>query len=207
MSTYSNKFLEALLSVDKQACFALLEKRFRADSSFSSIENLIIESLQKVGEGWENGTVSLSQVYMSGVICEELFDKYIAIKTPFIDTVQKIGILTLNDHHTLGKRIVTALVHSYGYNILDLGSGLSPEKAVTLIKQAQLDIIFVSTLMLHSALKIKNLKELLIKENLSVKVIVGGAPFRFDENLWQKVNAVGCCTSAFDTLKYYKEVK
>ena len=124
MSTYSNKFLEALLSVDKQACFALLEKRFRADSSFSSIENLIIESLQKVGEGWENGTVSLSQVYMSGVICEELFDKYIAIKTPFIDTVQKIGILTLNDHHTLGKRIVTALVHSYGYNILDLGSGL-----------------------------------------------------------------------------------
>lgn len=30
--------------------------------------------------------------------------------------------------------------------------------------------------MLHSALKIKNLKELLIKENLSVKVIVGGAP-------------------------------
>ena len=28
MSTYSNKFLEALLSVDKQACFALLEKRF-----------------------------------------------------------------------------------------------------------------------------------------------------------------------------------
>ena len=81
MSTYSNKFLEALLSVDKQACFALLEKRFRADSSFSSIENLIIESLQKVGEGWENGTVSLSQVYMSGVICEELFDKYIAIKT------------------------------------------------------------------------------------------------------------------------------
>ena len=54
--------------------------------------------------------------------------------------------------------------------------------------------------------KIKNLKELLIKENLSVKVIVGGAPSRFDENLWQKVNADGCSTSAFDTLKYFKEV-
>ena len=207
MSTYSNKFMDALLSVDKKACFDLLEKRFRADSSFSTVENLITDALQKIGEGWEDGSISLSQVYMSGVICEELFEKYIITNTHFPSNQKKVGILTLNDHHTLGKRIITSIVNSYGYNIMDLGHGLSPEEALDLIIENNLDILLISTLMLHSALKVKTLKDLLLKQNISTKLIVGGAPFRMDENLWLKVGADGFCPNAFDTLSYFKGAK
>lgn len=207
MSTYSNKFINALLSVDKKTCFDLLEKRFRADKSFSTVENLIAESLEKIGEGWEDGSVSLSQVYMSGIICEELFEKYVFNKPNNPSNNKRIGILTLNDHHTLGKRIVTSIVNSYGYNIIDLGTGLSPEEAFISIIDNKLDILLVSTLMLHSALKIKTLKKLLLEKNISTKLIVGGAPFRLDETLWEKVGADGFCPSAFDALAYFKEVR
>ena len=36
-----------------------------------------MEALERIGDGWEEGQLSLSQVYMSGVICEEMIEKYI----------------------------------------------------------------------------------------------------------------------------------
>jgi methanogenic corrinoid protein MtbC1 len=43
--------------------------------------------------------------------------------------------------------------------------------------------------MLPSALKIKNLRKRLEAENIAVKIVVGGAPFQFDRQLWQEVKA------------------
>ena len=38
------------------------------------MEKLVVPALERIGAGWEQGRVALSQVYMSGRICEELVD-------------------------------------------------------------------------------------------------------------------------------------
>ncbi len=58
--------------------------------------------------------------------------------------------------------------------------------------------------MLPSALKIKELKDKL--ENMDVKIIVGGAPFRFDDQLWREVGADAMCKNASEAVSIIHHV-
>ncbi len=48
------------------------ENNYKKDKDFEKLEHLIIEVLGEIGDEWEDGQLSLSQVYMCGIICEEL---------------------------------------------------------------------------------------------------------------------------------------
>ena len=55
------------------------------------------------------------------------------------------------------------------------------------VDRHQVRILLLSVLMLPSALHVKELAVKLKEQG--VKLVVGGAPFRFDENLWKEVGA------------------
>ncbi len=101
----------------------------------------------------------------------------------------RIGIGVLQDHHALGKRIVFSVLRAGGYDLIDFGQGLSVDDIVEKTIEKQIDILLISTLMLSSALQIKGVVEKLRGNNSEVKIIVGGAPFRMDNQLWEKVGA------------------
>lgn len=108
-----------------------------------------------IGDGWEVGEYSLAQVYMAGVICEEIFDKLFPESEIKRIDMPKIAICVYLDHHALGKRIVKSVIRSNGYEIIDLGEGLNAEDLVTACLENKIDILLISTLMLSSALKIQ----------------------------------------------------
>ena len=182
-------FQTALLQIDRIRAVEIFESIYLKDRNFETLEHLTMEALERIGVGWEDGQLSLSQVYMSGVICEELIKKYIPKCGSSYKNKPKISIAVLQDHHALGKRIVYSVLRASGYDLIDFGQGLSVEKIVEKTIEAEIDILLISTLMLPSALKVKNVVESLRKNGSSVKVVVGGAPFRLDSSLWQKVNA------------------
>ena len=153
------------------------------------LELLTMGALERIGLGWEDGRLSLSQVYMSGVICEDLIEHYVPKCKASYKTKPKMAIAVLQDHHALGKRIVYSVLRAGGYNIFDFGQGLSADEIVEKTVNEDIEILLISTLMLPAALKVKNVVENLRKKGSSAKVIVGGAPFRLDEGLWQKVDA------------------
>jgi trimethylamine corrinoid protein len=64
------------------------------------------------------------------------------------------------------------------------------------VKNDEIRVLLISVLMLSSALKIKTVKELLTVQGLDVRIIVGGAPFRFDPDLWREVGADAMCHTA-----------
>ena len=72
---------------------------------------------------------------------------------------------------------------------MDLGGGLNADNLTGIVKNEKIKILLLSVLMLPSALRIKELKERLA--DTDVKIIVGGAPFRFDTNLWKEIGADG----------------
>lgn len=182
-------FQTALLQIDRIRAAEIFENIYLKDKNFETLEQLTMEALEKIGDGWEDGQLSLSQVYMSGVICEELIDKYIPKCSSSYKNNPKMAIAVLLDHHALGKRIVFSVLRASGYDLVDFGQGLSVDEIVEKTIEAEIDILLISTLMLPSALKVKNVVESLRKNGSSVRVVVGGAPFRLDSSLWQKVNA------------------
>ncbi len=179
----------ALLEINRIKAGAIYESCYLANKSFEELEYLTMSALERIGAGWENGEYSLSQVYMSGIICEELMDEYMPKFTINTKKEPRIGLVVLQDHHTLGKRIVSSVLRAGGYDILDLGQGLSAEEIVEKAIETKVDLLLISTLMLSSALRVKVVAEKIRKINSGVKIVVGGAPFRLDSSLWKRVQA------------------
>lgn len=186
---FIDEFEKALLQINRMKAAELFEKCYALENRFDLLEQLTVQTLEKIGGGWEDGKVSLSQVYMSGVICEELIDKYLPKKLIERKNMPKMAIAVLQDHHALGKRIVYSILRASGFEIMDFGQGLSVENLVAKSKENQIEILLISTLMLPSALKVKAVREQLVLHGDVPKIVVGGAPFRLDKNLWKTVGA------------------
>lgn len=187
--SYTKLFLDALLSMDRIGSEKVLRDVAAQRQSFEAVEQVITRTLYLIGEGWEVGDYSLSQIYMSGIICEEIIERMLPEFRRERKNSPKIGIGVLIDHHGLGKRIIKAMVQAEGFEIFDFGEGLSVDEIVDKAMAYRIDVLLVSTLMLPSALKVKEIREQFDSRGIKTRLIVGGAPFRFDSTLWQRVGA------------------
>jgi methanogenic corrinoid protein MtbC1 len=182
-----NKLKDALVEFDAVSAQVILTEQLKKNKE--QVPELITRVLSAIGDEWERGELALSQVYMSGTICEKLADELFKVEDAKIIGQPAIGIVTFNDYHSLGKKIVSSVLKSVGFRLTDLGSGLTPRMLVQKIASEDIHILLVSVLMLPSALKVKELKSLLAEANYNIKIMVGGAPFNFDNQLWQQVGA------------------
>ena len=67
-----------------------------------------------------------------------------------------------------------------------------------------IEVLLISTLMLRSALRVKDLRKRLRDLGGDVKILVGGAPFRFDDQLFKDVDADAMGTSASDAMAFLR---
>ena len=184
---YSMQLEHALLSLDQEAAERIILEAEIASSPIKIAGDMISSTLGRIGDSWESGQLSLSQVYMSGIICEKVIDKILPPQSPNRISQPKMAIAVVEDFHLLGKRIVYSTLRASGFELMDLGGGLSIESIIRLVKTEKIKILLLSVLMLPSALRIKDLKMQL--KDIDVTIVVGGAPFRFDEQLWKEVGA------------------
>jgi methanogenic corrinoid protein MtbC1 len=195
------KFEEALLAMDRLAAERFLSREDAGTTASHCRESLVRSALESIGQKWERGEVALSQVYVSGLICEELITSWLSPARSKQNGHPPMAIAVLGDNHSLGKRIVLATIQSAGFNLIDYGKGLSAEELAGFVRRDGIRILLISTLMLRSALRVKSLVEQLRADGGSpVRVIVGGAPFLFDPQLWREVSAFAMGRNSADSI-------
>ncbi len=91
----------------------------------------------------------------------------------------KVAIGTVKgDLHDIGKNLVSAMLEGGGFEIVDLGVDVTPDKFVTAVKDRGVDVVALSALLTTTMPSMKTtiegLKEAGVREK--VKVIIGGAP-------------------------------
>jgi methanogenic corrinoid protein MtbC1 len=183
----SLNFADRLLALDRLGAEEMLGQD-QGRQPLLLIEELIVPALEEIGRRWEQGETALAQVYMSSRICEELMARFLPPFSPERLKQPRLGIALLDDYHALGKIIVCAALRASGWDLHDYGRMTAPELAEKVMED-QIGILLISTLMLRSALQVKELKDRLIAAGSPAKIIVGGAPFRFDPELWLEVGA------------------
>ena len=198
--TTMRRFLDALLAMDAVEARGIIDAQSRKGLPFSVIEGLIVPALEAIGAGWEDGTIALSQVYMCGRICEDLVDALLPAGDPLRLGQPRTAIVVLEDHHILGKRVVHAALRAGGYDPIDYGHGVRAEDLVRMVLQDGVEVLLISTLMLRSALRVKDVTAALRGAGRRVHVAVGGAPFLLDGELWKDVGADGMGRTASDAL-------
>lgn len=96
------------------------------------INDELIPALDKVGKGFEKGTVFLPQLLMSADAAKAAFE---VVKQAMADKPRelkgKVIIATVKgDIHDIGKNIVKVMLENYGYDVIDLGKDVPPEVIV-----------------------------------------------------------------------------
>lgn len=81
-----------------------------------------------------------------------------------------------DDLHDIGKNIVKAMLESNGFDVLDLGIDVAPEKIVEAVKTENIRIVALSGVLTLALDSMKSTVTALRAECPGVKVIIGGAP-------------------------------
>lgn len=139
----------------------------------------IMPALNIVGDGFEKGKVFLPQLIQSA---ETVKASFVVIKEALTASGAveakkgKVILATVQgDIHDIGKNIVKVLMENYGFEVLDLGKDVSPEKIIATAKDEKVDLIGLSALMTTT---VKSMEETIIKlreSGVTVPVMVGGA--------------------------------
>lgn len=143
----------------------------------------------------ENVGVSLAQHYIAAQIASEVVDEMIPRFHSSPEIIGKIVIGNAQgDFHGLGRRIVIGCLKAMMVDVIDLGLNVSPEQFVEAALVHEAPIIGISAMMMHTAqgengcLKVRKLLNERGLDN-KIKIVVGGAPYRFNPELYKTVGA------------------
>jgi methylmalonyl-CoA mutase cobalamin-binding domain/chain len=140
----------------------------------------LIPSLEEVGARFERGDFFVPEMLIAGKAMAGALD----ILRPLLaetgaETIGKIVMGTVKgDVHDIGKNLVNIMFEGAGFEVIDLGVQVAPEKFVAAIQEHQPDIVGFSAFLTTTMPMFKANLNALEKAGLrgQVIVLVGGAP-------------------------------
>lgn len=158
----------------------------------------LIPAMTEVGRLFETGEYFVPEM----LIAARAMQAGLAILKPKlvaanISAAGKVVIGTVQgDLHDIGKNLVAMMMEGAGFEIVDLGTDVSPEKFVAAVRDHKADLMAMSALLTTTMPKmeatIKAVQEAGIRDQ--VKVMIGGAPVTQDYAV--KIGANGYAADA-----------
>ena len=143
------------------------------------VDHALIPALDAVGAGYEKGTLFLPQLLQSASAAQAAFEEIkaaVAKNGVPGSSKGKIVLATVKgDVHDIGKNIVRVILENYGFEVLDLGRDVPPEKVVEAVRESGARLVGLSALMTTTLKSMAETIEALHKAKLDCKVMVGGA--------------------------------
>ena len=84
------------------------------------------------------------------------------------------------DLHDIGKNLVAMMLKGAGFEVVDLGVDVDPDKFVEQVKAADANVVGMSALLTTTMPGMEKTLKALRDANVSAKIIVGGAPVTQD---------------------------
>ena len=172
---------EAILSGDAKMAHAITQQAL-ADGidPLKLINDYMVPAMDKVGRRYECSEYFVPELLISARAMKAALELIRPLLTARGDQpVGRVAIGTVKgDLHDIGKNLVASLLEGGGFEVIDLGVNVAPEKFIATIRERNANIIAMSALLTTTmpAMKttIEALKQAGVREK--VKVLVGGAP-------------------------------
>jgi 5-methyltetrahydrofolate--homocysteine methyltransferase len=159
----------------ENAARKLLESR----KPMEIINEYIIPALDSMGEKYEKGIVFLPQLIQSAETVKkslEIIKERLKSESVSEEINEKILLATVKgDIHDIGKNIVKVLLENYGYDVIDLGKDVPPEKIVLEASKNNVKLIGLSALMTTTVTSMEETIKQLRKSSENYRIMVGGA--------------------------------
>ncbi len=174
------QMLEILLDFKGTKIKDYCEKRLEEGTSAYEVFQELTKGLDEIGRGYENK--DFKRYFDSDlIVCGANMKKAVEFLRPqFKKDVKKKGKVLIGtvkgDVHDIGKSILSILLESGGFEIIDLGKDVDKNSFVEKFKETNPDILGMSALLSSTAPYMEEVVNALEKEGLrkKIKIIVGG---------------------------------
>ncbi|MDD2733337.1 MAG: cobalamin-dependent protein [Desulfuromonadaceae bacterium] len=194
-----SQYNEAIMDTDRDRALQIVHVAVDLGISPEEIVfNVVVPAIELMMQSIsENQGISLAQHFMAAQIASEVVDEMVPLfaKAPEIVGTVVIGT-SQGDFHGLGKRIVSGCLKAMMVEVIDLGLNVAPERFIDEALARNAQVIAISSMMVHTATGengCRRVRKLLKERDLEdrIRIAVGGAPYRFDPDLFKSVGADG----------------
>ncbi len=169
---------DAIFTGRRDAAATLAAELLQTREPLDLIEREIVPALDRVGVGFEQGTVYLPQLLMSAEAAGAAFEEVRKVMRAAgaAATKCKVVLATVRgDIHDIGKNIVHLLLENYGFRVIDLGRDVPPETVLETARREGAPLVGLSALMTTTLPAMAETVALLHRELPACRVMVGGA--------------------------------
>ena len=140
------------------------------------LNEAIIQGAEDVGMSYEEGEYFLADMLLAA---DTMIDCMDVVKPKLIEVKYKsLGKIIIGtpegDIHDIGKSLVIALLQGQGFDVIDLGVDVPPEKFVEVATNENPDIIGISGLLTMTISKMVETVTMLKRRGIKAKIVVGG---------------------------------
>lgn len=167
------------------------------------------EAMVEIGDQFSDGELFVSDLMMAGAMFKEVSE---AIE-PYMnadgetENAGKVIMGTVKDDiHDIGKDIVCSMLTASGFEVIDLGVDVAPEKFVEAAKETGAKVVGLSCLLASCYGSILETVQAFDAAGMrdEVKIIIGGGPI--DEHVVEYSGADAMGGGAQDTVDFCKKV-
>lgn len=199
MSRIYERLATAVLEGDAEKAKQLTQKGIEQGLNPKDIlDNGLVIGMDEVGVRFKRGDMFVPEVLMSADAMSaglEVIKPLLAASGAKLAGKILMGTVKA-DLHDIGKNLVSMMCEGAGFEIIDLGFNVPPEKFVTAIKEHQPEVVGLSamltTTMRAMGYTIKAIEEAGLRDQ--IKIFVGGAPV--DAAFAERIGADGYGSNA-----------
>ena len=168
----------------------------------------LIRAMDEVGTRFERGDMYIPEMLVSA----KAMKAGLSILRPYLvkEGIPAIGRVIIGtvkgDMHDIGKNLVTMMLEGAGFEVIDLGTDVAPEKFAEAVRKYSPDIVGLSALLTTTMQQMKNTIEAIddLGTRDQVKIIIGGAPVTQEYS--EKIGADGYAADASKAVNWAKAI-
>lgn len=197
-----------MVELEEEKLISLCEKALKNKVPATSIVQMMSDAMEEVGKRYEESRYFLPDLIFAG----NMMDSVLKMVQPHLrmsgmEAAGKVVVGTVEgDLHDLGKNLVTQLLRSAGFEVIDLGVNVTTERFVNAVKMEEPDVLGMSALLTTTMNKMKEVIDALREAKLrgEVKVMVGGRPVT--REFAKTIGADAYAETAVDGVKIAREL-
>jgi len=207
-------YSEAVYDTDREQAFRIIRNALADGMTPEMIVfEIVVPSIdQMVTSFTENYDASIAQHFMATQIAAAVTEEMLTLfqHQPITSGTVILGA-SFGDFHGLGKRIVAGCLKTQMIEVIDIGVNATAESFVDAALEHNAQIIGVASMMVHTAKGANGclgVRKILQQRNLesAIKIVVGGAPYRFDPLLYKAVQADAWAPNGIEAGRIIKQL-
>jgi 5-methyltetrahydrofolate--homocysteine methyltransferase len=201
------KFYEALCEGSMDKVKELTRKALNeGEAPEKVLKGGLIPAMDRIGVRFRNNEIFIPEV----LIAARAMHAGLGVLKPILaksttSTTTKVVIGTVKgDLHDIGKNLVGMMLEGAGFEVVDVGIDVPPEKFIQSAKENGAQIIGMSALLTTTMMQMQTTVQKIKAEGLKVKTVIGGAPVTAE--FAKQIGADGYAPDAASAVSTIKEV-